>query len=48
MIGNSDKDKSHQTIWTKVKYYLKKNGIKGKEKFFLKEKIGFRIIDDNK
>ena len=46
MIGNSDKEKP--TKWTKVKYYLKKNKITGKDKFFLKQKIGFRLIKDNK
>ena len=46
MIGNSDT--SHSKKWTKVKFYLKKNGIKGKDKLKKKKKIGFRIIEDNK
>lgn len=46
MIANSHLEKSN--TWSRIKKILKKKGIKGKEKFLLKEKIGFRLIDNNK
>lgn len=35
-------------IWTKIKGVLKRKGIKGKDKIFYKEKVGFNLIDNNK
>jgi hypothetical protein len=40
--------KENMNIWSKVKKVLKKKGIKGKEKLYYKESIGFDLIDKNK